>query len=415
MSNMTQELTMFDMTSDGLDTPIASGLALYTKPLTRRPDFPAGIDQQRLSKIMIVDDEEINIRVARRYLEQAGYANFVTVTDSRMVLETVDEEMPDIVLLDVMMPHIDGLQVLHRLRNSEHTRHIPVIILTASTDAATKLEALDLEATEFLTKPVDRVELVLRVRNSLIVKAHNDYLASYSERLEDEVRARTAELEQSRREVIDCLARAADYRDGDTGDHVIRVGKYVRIIASQLGFQADYIDLMEQAAKLHDVGKIGIPDAILLKPGKLSPDEFDLMKQHCRFGADIIQQVAGDAENFQKHIAKPLEYLRMILARQGSPLLRLSALIALTHHEKWDGSGYPLGLKGEDIPIEGRIVAVADVFDAVSNARPYKPAFSLKKCLEIMVEGRRTHFDPVVLDAFLRRIKDVIEVHRRHS
>ncbi|MCA9266638.1 MAG: response regulator, partial [Planctomycetales bacterium] len=263
------------ITPDGLD-PSRVGPARSVKMRQVNAERPTGISRSHVelkaSKIMIVDDEEINIRVVQRHLEQAGYRNFVTVAESKCAVDKACLERPDIVLLDVMMPEVDGLQVLHRLRALDETRHVPVVILTASADASTKLEALDIGANEFLTKPVDRVELVLRVRNALMVKVHGDQLANYSEQLEREVRLRTAELEDSRQEVIDCLARAAEYRDGDTGHHVVRVGRYVGIIAREMGFDDEYIDLLEQAAKLHDVGKIGIPDAILLKPGKLTKE-----------------------------------------------------------------------------------------------------------------------------------------------
>ena len=364
------------------------------------------------SRIMIVDDESINIRVVRKYLEKVGYQQFVELTDSTKALTTIMHERPDVVLLDVMMPEVDGLEILHAVRNEPSLRDLPVIILTAASDGSTKLEALDLGATEFLTKPVHQVELILRVRNALLVKSHLDELADNSERLERLVRERTRELEKSRQEVIDCLARAAESRDGDTGQHVIRVGRYAGVIAKQLGYPRDYVELMVQAAKLHDVGKIGIPDAILLKPGKLEPNEYELMKQHCILGTDIIQEMPKDAQRESVARHNPTNYIHEILGREGSPLLTLAAVIAQTHHEKWDGTGYPLGLKGEQIPIEGRIVAVADVFDALSTKRPYKPSFSLKKCFEILHEGRGRHFDPKVLNAFFTRHKDVIAIQQ---
>ncbi len=364
-------------------------------------------------RIMIVDDESINIRVVRKYLQKAGYRQFVELTDSTQALTTILREKPDLVLLDIMMPEVDGLEILYAVRNEPSLRDLPIIILTAASDGGTKLEALDLGATDYLTKPVHQVELVLRVRNVLLVKAHFDELADNSKRLERLVRERTKELEKSRKEVVDCLARAAESRDGDTGQHVIRVGRYSGVIAQQLGFPSSYVELMEEAAKLHDVGKIGIPDAILLKPGKLEHNEYELMKRHCILGTDIIQEMPKDAERETLARHNPRKYIQEILGRDGSPLLTLAALIAQTHHEKWDGTGYPLGLKGDAIPIEGRIVAVADVFDALNSKRPYKPAFPVKKCFEILHEGRATHFDPRVLDAFFARHQDVIAIQRQ--
>jgi putative two-component system response regulator len=371
-----------------------------------------GATPKKTSKVMIVDDEAINVRIVRKYLEQYGYEKFITITDSTYAIPTVLREMPDIVLLDIVMPEVDGLDILHSIRAHESVRDLPVIILTAASDTGTKLEALDLGATDFLTKPVDQVELVLRVRNALIVKTHLDDLANYSEHLESQVRVRTRELERSRQEIIHCLARAADYRDGDTGKHIIRVGRFVRVIARELGFEPDYVDLLEQAAKLHDVGKIGIPDAVLQKPGKLTSHEYALMQNHCDFGKDIIQLTPIEADD--THGAEPsdTQCIMEILRRDGSPLLTLAALIAQTHHEKWDGSGYPCGLKGEAIPIEGRITAIADVFDALSSKRPYKPAFPLKQCFEIMYEGRGRHFDPNVLDVFFANAKEIVAIRQ---
>jgi putative two-component system response regulator len=392
--------------------PAATPARAVPEPSVNTSHLDGQIDPKKTSKVMIVDDEAINVRIVRKYLEHSGYEQFVTVTDSRNAMPTILSETPDIVLLDIMMPEVNGLDILHSIRTDESVRDLPVIILTAASDTGTKLEALDLGATDFLTKPVDQVELVLRVRNALIVKGHMDDLANYSEHLESQVRARTRELERSRQEIIHCLARAADYRDGDTGQHIVRVGRFVRIIARELGFQPDYVDLLEQAAKLHDVGKIGIPDAVLQKPGKLDANEFALMQNHCDFGKEIIQLTPNDADDLPSAEMVGTQCILDILRREGSPLLTLAALIAQTHHEKWDGSGYPCGLQGEEIPIEGRITAVADVFDALSSKRPYKPAFPLKKCFEIMLEGRGKHFDPSVLDVFFAHAREVVAIRQ---
>jgi len=361
---------------------------------------------------MIVDDEGINIRIVRKYLQKVGYGGFVEVTDSTEAFDIMVEEKPDLVLLDVMMPDVDGLAILHLARSEPSLRDLPIIILTAASDGSTKLEALDLGATEFLTKPVDRVELLLRVRNALLVKSHLDELAAHSEILEHLVRERTHELERSRKEIVNCLARAAESRDGDTGQHVIRVGAYSGVIARELGFPDSYVELLEEAAKLHDVGKIGIPDAILLKPGKLEPHEYQLMKSHCSLGTDIIHARNGIR---REDVDSPQSRIDQITTHAGSPLLKLAAVIAQTHHEKWDGSGYPFGLQGEQIPIEGRVVAVADVFDALNNSRPYKKAFPLKRCFEILRDGRGSHFDPRVVDAFFRRHQEILEIKQRFA
>jgi putative two-component system response regulator len=237
-------------------------------------------------------------------------------------------------------------------------------------------------------------------------------LASYSARLEHEVRLRTRELEAARLEAIHCLARAAEFRDDDTGKHVIRVGGYAAIIARHLGFNKQRVEILELAAQLHDVGKIGVPDAILLKPGKLDEHEFALMREHCAYGETITQPFR---ETCPEILRRHTEMGAGIIGMPSSPIMQLAAKIALTHHERWDGSGYPAGLSGEEIPIEGRITAVADVYDALSSVRPYKKAFPEEKCLAIISENRGSHFDPQVVDAFFARIEDIRNFKRCYS
>jgi len=362
----------------------------------------------RQSTIMVVDDEFVNVKVVRKYLKDAGYQNFVTTNDSREAFPLIQQQRPDVLILDIMMPHVDGFQILSAIRRDETLHHIPVLILTASDDTQTKINALDLGATDFLRKPVDPTELIVRVRNVLLVKQHLDQLANYSTQLEKEVLARTQELNDSRAEVIHALAVAGEHRDQETGNHVIRVARYAGILANELGLEKAQAELLEQVAVLHDVGKIGIPDSILLKPGKLDENEFAMMQKHCEFGMNILMGVAG-----KTHALMPGSSVERRLSR--SPILRTAAMIAMSHHEKWDGSGYPSGLKGEAIPIEGRICAVADVFDALSTRRPYKPAFDWERCCTILEEGRGTHFDPSVLDAFFARQTDIREVQRRYA
>jgi putative two-component system response regulator len=373
-------------------------------PSTAPVDPTAIADPRATAKIAIVDDEPINIKVARKHLQVAGYQNFITTTDSTTAMTLIAQEQPDVVLLDVMMPQVNGIDILRSIRADARLRHIPVLILTASTDAETKHKALDAGATDFLAKPVDPNDLAPRIRNALIVKAHHDHLARYSEELEQQVRARTAELEVSQLQVILCLARAAEYRDDTTGRHVIRVGRYVTILARELGFSETEADVLGLAAQLHDVGKIGLPDGILLKPGKLTGDEFEVVKRHCDIGGRIVQPLNE----------KDLTAIKIacdVSAGVESPLLAMAGRIALSHHERYDGKGYPRKLAGQDIPIEGRITSVADVFDALTSARPYKEAYSPTKALQIMEEGRGTQFDPAILDALHRRINDVLKVY----
>lgn len=364
-------------------------------------------DAGSTSTILIVDDEIVNVKVTRKYLEQHGYQNFITTTDSTQAMEMVKRRKPDLVLLDIVMPKVSGLEILEQMRVTEGCGNIPVVILTASTDPTTKLTALELGATDFLAKPVDPSELIPRVRNVLLVKAHQDHLVALADQLEKAVQMRTFELAISRKHVIECLARAAEYRDDDTGRHIIRVGKYAGVIASQLGFSEEMVIDIEQAAQLHDVGKIAIPDEILKKQGSLSPDEYELMQKHCVIGTRIVRPM--DAHDFRILKSHP-EFGARILNVESSPIIKMASRIALTHHERWDGSGYPIGLAGEDIPIEGRITAVADVFDALSSTRPYKRAMPRVKCFEIMAAEAGKQFDPRVLQAFFERVEDVVRI-----
>jgi putative two-component system response regulator len=361
-----------------------------------------------LARIMIVDDEPINVKIVRKYLRGAGYQNFVTTTDSTTCEQLITTEKPDIVLLDYMMPQVNGLQVLQWIRSQPKFKHIPVLILTASTDSETKFSALGLGATDFLPKPIDPNELFPRVKNSLIVKAHHDHLADYSEKLEREVEQRTAELEMSRLRVFQCLARAGEFRDDTTGMHVLRVGRCAGILASEFGYARRQVAMIEFAAQLHDIGKIGVRDAILLKPAKLTPEEITEMRKHCVFGKGIIDPTsdneAGLARRYTDLVSRPL-------VKTETPLLSMAASIALTHHEKYDGSGYPNGLRGEEIPLEGRITAIVDVFDALQSPRPYKTAMTTDKVLEIIASDRGKHFDPKVHDALLKRLEDILNVY----
>lgn len=357
--------------------------------------------------VMVVDDEPINTKVVTRLLELEGYTQFVTTHNAADANRLAGKHLPDLILLDLMMPDKSGFEVLEELRGDPRLQFVPVVILTASTDRDSRVRCLELGATDFVTKPIEPSELVPRVRNVLQVKLYQDRLKSYSRNLEAAVKQRTAQLEASRQDVIHCLARAAEYRDDDTGQHVLRVGKYARVLGEALGYDAEAADILEQAAQLHDVGKIGVPDTILLKPGKLTEEEFTVMQKHCGYGKHILNRLTSAEEATVRGHA---EIGAAILDGRGSPVLDLATRIALTHHEWWDGTGYPLGLKGEDIPLEGRITAVADVFDALSTKRCYKEAFPLDRCCKIMQEESGTHFDPAVVDAFFARREELVAI-----
>ena len=372
----------------------------------------AAIERIKQSKIMIIDDEQLVIKVVRRFLQSEGYENFVTLTQSTGAVERIEQEQPDVVLLDVMMPEVSGLEILRERRRIPSLQLTPFIILSGSQDLEVKQEALEHGATDFLGKPVEKIELTLRVKNSLLLKQQYKDLEVHAHELEQEVQERTRQLERSREQILQCLARAAEYRDNETGRHVVRVGKYARVVGERLGLPKEFCSQIELAAQLHDLGKIGIPDSILLNPGKLSEEEFAVMKRHCEIGREILDPFAADEmEELRQNKSDPAR----LPSNLRSPLLVLAAKIAQTHHEKWDGTGYPLGLKGEQIPIEGRITSVSDVYDALCSVRPYKEGFSVEQALRVMLAERGTRFDPKVLDAFVDQIPRIEKIRKAYS
>jgi putative two-component system response regulator len=362
--------------------------------------------------IAIVDDQPINVKIVQKHLKTVGYQRFVSTTESREALDLVDRNEPDVIFLDIMMPYLSGLDILATLRKSEKHADLPVIILTAATDRETQLEALRLGATEFLHKPFDPAELEVRLRNVLTVKAHRDWLKKHASDLEAEVAVRSAELVLAHREVVRCLAAVGEFRDNETGRHTMRVGRYAQIIARFLGLDRTFTELIGDAAPLHDIGKVGIPDAILLKPGRLETTEFDQIERHCVYGRKVCSgEFDLHRDGFRSHTVVG----HAIACLGGSPILAMAGVIALSHHERWDGKGYPRGVKGDDIPIEGRITAVADVFDALASHRPYKPAFSVEKSLEIIRQQSGTHFDPEVVAAFFAGLEEILAVYHEQA
>ena len=420
--------------------PVAATAAVSFPPPAQPPELPLRRPiavELAAARIAIVDDEPLNIQVVQKHLQAAGYRRFVTTSDAATALELLRRELPDVVLLDIVMPEVSGLQILRALKSDDATCRIPVLILTVVSDARIRYEAINLGAADFLNKPVDPHDVIPRVRNALVAKMYQDELARENQRLEREVEHRLAELARSRRQVVHCLARAAEYRDDDTGRHVLRVGLYAGLIARELGFDQEYVELLEMAAQLHDLGKIAIPDSILHHPGKLSPEQIEQMRKHCGIAKKIMQPLAEEEWRILRtHVGRPgrapagtprpSQGLANSPANAwgngkprptgtpGASLLMLATVIAQTHHEWWDGSGYPLGLAGDDIPLEGRMTAVADVYDALSSRRPYKFAYAKEKCLSMLAEQRGTHFDPAVLDAFFRRQDDVARIQQQY-
>ncbi|MBF0341664.1 MAG: response regulator [Magnetococcales bacterium] len=336
--------------------------------------MPAAIDtslnaERNQARILIVDDQKLNLIVLKSLLRQHGYQNVVTLDDPRQVEELWIQQRFDLMLLDLEMPHLPGIEVMRVLERIGRDPYLPILVITANTEESTRLEALAHGAQDFLNKPFNPSEVLSRIRNMLTVRL-------LYKRMEEKIKERTRQLHETRLEVIRCLGRAAEYRDNETGQHVIRIGQFSAHIARCLGMSEAHCDLILHATPMHDVGKIGIPDRILLKPGRLDTDEFEIIKSHATIGAGIL---AGYREE---------------------PLITAHK-IALTHHERWDGTGYPHGLKGENIPIESRICAVADVFDALTSWRPYKQPWSIEDATALIIRERGAHFDPVVVDAML--------------
>ncbi len=329
-------------------------------------------------KIVILDDEDAQILILESALKRAGFQNLYAFSSPRMMLDVLEAEQPDLLILDLHMPGIGGLEVMQTLK--QHLLpgvFFPILVLTADNRPQTKEEALGAGAKDFLTKPFSATEVLLRVKNLLETRLFYLELQHQKKNLEGLVEKRTSQLEQAHVEMLTRLARVSEHRDDQSGEHVWRVATVSAMLARELGLATTYVDLLLRAARLHDIGKIAIPDGILLKSARLSPEEFEIVKKHTVIGAQL-------------------------LASGGSPLMHMAELIALNHHERWDGLGYPNGLRGEAIPLEGRIVAVADAFDTMTHDRPYKRAQATEEALAELQQHRGTQFDPSVVDACSR-------------
>ena len=338
------------------------------------------------ARILIVDDEPANVDLLSRLLERAGFGRIESTTDPCEAADLYVRYRPDLILLDLHMPGMDGLSVIDQLNEIAEASYLPILMMTGDLTPEARQDALSRGAKDFVTKPFHADEVLLRIRTLLETRFLYFQVQSQNQILEAKVRERTRDLEAAQIEIIERLARAAEYRDDKTGQHTERVGQMAALLARQMGLSDPQVSLIRRAAPLHDVGKIGIEDAILLKPGKLTAEEFDKMKRHTEIGQRILSG-----------------------SRFG--LLRVAEVIARTHHERWDGDGY-VGLKGDEIPLEGRIVAVADVFDALTQKRPYKAAWSIGDAIAEIDHQRSRQFDPEAVDAFLRVIE---EQSRRRS
>lgn len=330
------------------------------------------------ARILIVDDLPANVHLLECLLASAGYVNFSSLTDSLQVEAAVLASPPDMILLDLMMPQLDGFDLLERLQPFlAPPEFLPIIVLTSDISPEIKRRALSAGARDFLLKPFDATEVLLRIRNLLDTRQLYIKQQKQNRELEKRVKERTQELERSQIEVLERLARAAEFRDDHTGHHTQRVGLMARNMARLLGLSSERIEHIRRAAPLHDIGKIGIPDRLLLKADQLTDEEFNHMKTHAIIGASLLE--GGQ-----------------------SKMTQIAQSIALTHHERWDGSGYPYGLKGRQIPLEGRILAIADVFDALTHSRPYKDAWTPEQAAAEIARCSGTHFDPQLVEIFLR-------------
>jgi response regulator RpfG family c-di-GMP phosphodiesterase len=339
--------------------------------------------------ILIVDDTEINLILFAALVKKIDQCEAHTFANPQDGLQWARQNEVDLVIVDYMMPELDGLAFIDLFRKIEGCEETPVLMITANDQKEIRYRALDAGANDFLTKPVDKVEFLARTKNMLHLSEARRKLHDHAAWLAQEVRKATAEILARERETVIRLCKAAEYRDPETGAHILRMAHYSQLIARGLGLSVEDQDLILEAAPMHDIGKVGIADKILLKPGKLDFDEFEIMKQHALFGYELLQG-------------------------SSSRVLQAGADIALGHHEKYDGSGYPQGLKGESIPLFSRIVAVADVFDALTSERPYKKAWTLEAAVDLLNDGKGSHFDPACVVAFLNAWDDVLLIRERY-
>jgi len=352
-------------------------------------------------RVLVVDDEPLNRKILEGFLKSLGH-DPVCAESGVKAMQLLDASI-DLVLLDIMMPVMDGFAVCRAIRTQSSFKDVPIIMVTALSSKEDRLKAVEAGANDFITKPIDKTELRVRTNSMLTMKQIQDEIKRYQADLEDMVQVRTRALEMmvenlrelqtatkaANLETVHCLSYAAEYKDEDTAQHIHRMSCYSAMLAKAMGLPEEEVDLVLTASPMHDIGKIGIPDAILLKPGKLDAGEWEIMKTHTNIGARILGNTTSD-------------------------LLQAGQIIAMSHHERWDGKGYPEGLAGEDIPLYGRICAVADVFDALTSRRPYKEPFSMEKSLAIMAEGRGSHFDPFIFDLFMNNLDAVRNIKSQY-
>ncbi|MDQ7091458.1 MAG: response regulator [Methylococcales bacterium] len=338
-----------------------------------------------MKTIVLVDDVQFNLTLLWHLVKRMDGFLPIAFIKPEEALEWCLNNDYELIIVDYMMPKMNGVEFITKLKASPKKKDIPILMVTANNVLSVRYQALEAGATDFLNKPIDKTEFNIRVQNMLILRDHQHKLADKALWLNNEVMKATKEIRERETEIVYRLSKTAEYRDPETGGHIKRMSLYSKHIAVQLGFSFLEQNLISQAASMHDIGKVGVPDAILLKPGRLDIAEFELMKEHTKIGYEILNG-------------------------SSSQLLQMGAEIALSHHEKYDGSGYPYGLKGEEISIYGRIIAVADVFDALISERPYKKAWPLEKVIDFLSENTFKHFDPLCINAFFKEWDKVLEI-----
>ena len=344
----------------------------------------------KMASILVVDDEPANVRLMEKMLKATGYSNVVSTMDPLQALPLYLEHNSDLILLDINMPKLDGYGVMEQIKAEKGDNMPPILMLTAQSAQEFIQRALSNGARDYVTKPFDMSELMARVHNMLKVQMADKFMRYQNEILEQKVQKRTKEIYDTRMQVVRCLGRAAEYRDEETGLHIVRMSKMSAVMGKALGMDDEQCDLLLNASPMHDIGKIGIPDDVLLKPGKFEPHEWEIMKSHAQIGFDILSE--GDSD-----------------------LMKMASEIAISHHEKWNGSGYPNGLEGEDIPLVGRITALADVFDALTSVRPYKKAWTVEDSVNLIKEESGKHFDPELVRIFLEKLPEIVAIKETYA
>lgn len=340
-------------------------------------------------QIAIIEDTPVNLVLMQSLVKRIGEHESMCFSEPVLGLAWCIENEPDLIIVDYMMPEMDGIEFIRQCRRVGALADQPIVMVTAASEKEVRYAALEAGATDFLTKPVDKHEFIPRIRNLLRLRAGMVALSRRAEELDLEVKQATSDVLEREHEMVTRLARAAEFRDPETGSHINRMARYSVLIGRELGLPEADQALLLLAAPMHDVGKLGTPDTILLKPGKLTTEELVVMREHAHIGYEILKG-------------------------SSSPVLRMAAEIAASHHEKYDGTGYPDGIAGEAIPLVGRIVAVADVFDALTTTRPYKPAWAIEQARDYLIAGRGKHFDPRCVDAFLGAWSEVLAIRARY-